>query len=762
MTLRALIIGDDCATSRAGGLNRYVDDLATALKGIGARPTPVVIGADPAATASAGSPAPRWPLPARVAAMRRAAARGARGADVVDAHFALYAVAPLLTTRLRRLPLVVHFHGPWADESTVGRGQRGAVVATKRALERIVYRRAEAVVALSAHFGQVAVERYGVDPSRVAVVPPGVDLARFRLGDRTAARTRFAVCDRSLVAVSVRRLDARMGLDVLVEAWGKVQSARPDAVLLIAGEGRERDRLEAARDRLNDPSGVRLLGAVTDDELTALYQAADVSVVPSRALEGFGLVTLESLACGTPPVVTDVGGLPDGVRGLDPSLVVPAEDAEALAGRILTAAAGAAPSRAACRAHAQTFAWNEVARRHVEIYRGAMGERPLRVAYIGHTASLSGAELALGRVLPSLQAVDARVILGEDGPLVDRLRRAGLSVEVLDMGERARSVRKASVVPRRLPLRAVVDTVRYSVRLARRLRRLRPDVVHTNSLKAALYGGVAGRLAGIPVVCHVHDRISPDYLPRPAVALVRLAARLLPATVIANSHATLTTLGRWPSRAVVVPNATITAPAAEAAGAPRGGDRPFTVGLVGRLTPWKGQDIFLRAFARAFPDGGARARIVGSALFGEEDWAASLAPMAADLGIGDRVDFVGFVDDMPAEYARLDVLVHASTIPEPFGQVVVEGLAAGLPVVAAGAGGPAEIVTDGIDGLLYPIGDVSALADRLRRLADDDDLRARLGAAGRSRAAAFAPPSVAAALEAVYRNVVIARRICAG
>jgi glycosyltransferase involved in cell wall biosynthesis len=94
--------------------------------------------------------------------------------------------------------------------------------------------------------------------------------------------------------------------------------------------------------------------------------------------------------------------------------------------------------------------------------------------------------------------------------------------------------------------------------------------------------------------------------------------------------------------------------------------------------------------------------------------------------------------------------VHASVIPEPFGQVVVEGMALGLPVVASGAGGPAEVITDGVDGLLYPPGDVSALASLLRKLADDPGLRRRLGDEGVSTAAKYAPDVIAAQVEAVY------------
>ena len=149
--------------------------------------------------------------------------------------------------------------------------------------------------------------------------------------------------------------------------------------------------------------------------------------------------------------------------------------------------------------------------------------------------------------------------------------------------------------------------------------------------------------------------------------------------------------------------------------------------MVGRLAPWKGQNVFFQAFAKAFPDGEEVAVLVGSALFGEDKYERQLRELVCDLGIEERVEFRGFRSEVFEELSTVDALVHASIIPEPFGQVIVEGMAAGLPVIAVRAGGPAEILVDGETGLLYPSGDVDALASLLRRLADDVELRSRLG-----------------------------------
>lgn len=750
--VRPLVLGAEWITSRAGGLNRYLAELVPALAQVGAAPEVVVIGPTPPHPMLHGVSDCEAPLPVRVCAVRHAAVRFGH-MDVVDAHFALYAFLPLMSSSLRRLPLVVHFQGPWADESRVSRGEGRIVTAVKRAVERAVYRRAEIVVVLSAAFGRLIVHRYGVDPSRVEVVPPGVDLDRFRPGDSTQARARLGVDRDAFVVVSVRRLDSRMGLDILLDAWAIAQAQQFDAVLLVAGAGRERAHLERRCATLPHPERVRFLGSVTEDELVALYQAADCSVVPTRALEGFGLVTLESAACGTPPIVTDVGGLPDGVVDLDASLVVPGDDEAALARRLLAAADGELPDRAVTRIHAEQFSWEVVARRHLELYDRARGRRPLSVAFIGHTAELSGGELALARLLPALTNVNARVLLAEDGPLVARLRGDGVRVEIVPMGEASRHLRRDRVRPGHIPVAAMVESIRAVWRLTHCLRSERPDVVHTNTLKAALYGGVAGRLAGVPVVWHLRDRIAIDYLPAPAIRLVRLAARVLPTAVIGNSDATLATL-KFGTKQRRIHDAVVPSPIPTAIDCPMRPDGiPFTVGSVGRLSPWKGQDLFLRAFASSFPTGDARARIVGSAMFGEDEWAEGLRRLAFRLGISERVDFVGFTSDVASEYARFDVFVHAAVIPEPFGQVVFEAMAAGLPVVVPDAGGPGELVMDDVDGLLYPMGDVEALASRLRHLASDGALRARLGEEGRRRIADFSPDKVAARVMEVYASV---------
>lgn len=740
--LKLLHLGMGWFPDEPGGLNRYFRGLVEELGAGGADVRAVVVGpaldAPPFVTAAAER---RDPLLRRVRAFAREAARAGGDADLVHAHFALYASAPVVLGRLRRKPLVVQFQGPWADEAISAGRASGAGAAVRRALERAVYRRARAHVTLSQAFRRVLVERYRVTPWNVSVIAPGVDLERYEPGDRRRAREGLGLDDSTFAAVAVRRLVPRMGLGVLLEAWAQLDGKR---VLFVAGDGPARVTLEEQAGRLGLGDQVRFLGRVDEEHLVELYRAADVAVVPTLELEGFGLVVLEALACGTPVVTTDAGSLPEVVAPLDESLVVPAGDAPALARRLRAPL----PASDACRAYAEQFTWTRAADRQREVYRSVLSpprDRPLRVVYVDHCAQLAGGEIALLRLLGALEGVDAHVILGEDGPFARKLTRAGISHEVLPfpLADLRRADAGAGGALRTLP---------YAFRLARRLRAYAPDVVHTNSLKAALYGGLAARLAGVPCVWHVRDRIATDYLPPRAVRLVRRAAKHLPAAVIANSHATLATLPPLAHSAVVASPV----PATEGRGARPAG--PLRVGIVGRIAPWKGQHVFLDAFARAFAKGDERAVVVGAPLFGEDEYAAELAQRADALGLDGRVEFTGFSDAPENELARLDVLVHASVVPEPFGLAVAEGLAAGIPVVAARAGGPAEMIEHDVDGLLYEPGDADALAAELLRLAGDDELRARIGATARERSGAFAPEAIAPRVRAVYDELLARRR----
>jgi glycosyltransferase involved in cell wall biosynthesis len=383
---------------------------------------------------------------------------------------------------------------------------------------------------------------------------------------------------------------------------------------------------------------------------------------------------------------------------------------------------------------------------------GNFGNRP-RLLFLDHTAALGGGEIALLRLL---QTIDRRryeliVVLFSDGPLAAKLRESGLECHVLPLSTDVIQTRKDGLgIGSLLRIGAVFSAAAFLIRLTLLIRRLNVRLVHTNSLKSDLLGGIAARLARRPVIWHVRDRISSDYLPPSVASTFRKLCRIIPTRVLTNSHATMRTLGDdLPPRFKVVHDGT-----AVPAEMPPLGDSP-RIGLVGRIAPWKGQDIFLRAAAllrEKFPH--AKFLIIGSALFKESQFDADLHKLATDLKLTDTVEFTGFRDNITEVMSSLTMLVHASTTGEPFGQVVIEAMALGRPVIATNGGGIPEIIENGRSGLLVPMGDSPSMADAISQLLSNPTQAAEMGKLGRQRVIdCFTIQRTAAQMEQVFAEM---------
>lgn len=373
---------------------------------------------------------------------------------------------------------------------------------------------------------------------------------------------------------------------------------------------------------------------------------------------------------------------------------------------------------------------------------------PRRVLFVDHTAKMGGGEFALLNLVKNLtrSRYEPVVVLFSDGPLAAKLKEAGIETHLLPLSGDVLQTRKDSLgLKTLLRVRDALSTLGHVRRLARFMKAHRIELVHTNSLKADVIGGLAARLARKPLVWHIRDRIDRDYLPVPVVHAFRGLCRVVPDRVIANSAATLETLhlnraGRTEAihsgidlgqRTQVVHDGMgwMTETGVGARKAP--GRR---IGLVGRISPWKGQDIFLRAAAqvhRRFPD--VRFQIIGSALFQEQEYEQRIRRLCTSLGLDDVVEFTGFRDKVSEAIEDLEILIHASTTGEPFGQVVIEGMAAAKPVVATAGGGVPEIVVDGVTGLLVPMGEVQPMARAISHLLESPELGRQMGVLGQQR-----------------------------
>jgi glycosyltransferase involved in cell wall biosynthesis len=358
-----------------------------------------------------------------------------------------------------------------------------------------------------------------------------------------------------------------------------------------------------------------------------------------------------------------------------------------------------------------------------------------RILFLDHTAALGGAELCLLDVAAHFRATSL-VALMEDGPLRGALERRGVRVTVLERGRSLQQVKRESRVPGLAAIGAVMGAAQEVARLQRDY-----DLVYANSQKAFVVACASAALAGRPVLWHLHDILDPQVFSRVNIGVDVFLANHVASRVIANSRATANALiarGGTRARIDVVYNGldALAADAAcsadlAAARASIGAGGAQLLGLFGRLAPWKGQDVAIRALALLGPDSNVELAIVGDALFGEESYAAELRALVSEKGLEHRVHFLGFRSDVPVLMRVVDVLIHTSVTPEPFGRVIVEGMLAERPVIATAGGGASEIVTPGVTAWQVPPNDPVALAEAISEVLRDPARARAVAAAGR-------------------------------
>jgi glycosyltransferase involved in cell wall biosynthesis len=316
--------------------------------------------------------------------------------------------------------------------------------------------------------------------------------------------------------------------------------------------------------------------------------------------------------------------------------------------------------------------------------------------------------------------------------------------------------RAAGGIRRRLAELAAIgrQALPGALRLLRVIRAERIDLVHLNDVLISNREGIlAARLAGVPCLSHVRAFET-------LTAFDRFLTRYVNAFVYISRaiQASHEAQGVPAERGRVIYNALdldeFRAGDRAAARAALGlGASEQAVGLIGRLVAWKGHTVFLSAMARlAQTHPRLRCLIVGDTEPTEPAYRQELEALAQRLGLAERVRFTGYQARIPELLPALDVLAHCSLKPEPFGRVIIEGMAAGVPVVGAAAGAVPEIITDGESGLLVPPGDVEALATAVGRLLDEPALAERVRQAARRRVQeAFSIQAHVRQVQDVYR-----------
>jgi len=367
-------IGNRWFPEAGGGLDRYLYDLAHTLADQGDRvnffclgnpqPSPPQLQAHSLGPAETGLVSRLWNI-------RRQVQQGLPPqTDVINPHFALnsWPIVDLLDR-----PVVAHFHGPWAMESQ-WEGSHPWVVACKHWVETQAFRQTSQFITLSHAFKKILHTHYRVPEQRIQVIPGGVDTQVFRpLASRAEARSALGWPQDRLILFTPRRLVRRMGLAQLIAAVGRLP--QPDLWLGIAGRGPLTGELTQQIAELGLENRVKLLGFLSEADLVRAYQAADLTVVPSQALEGFGLVLVESLACGTPALATPVGAMPEVLQPFSPDLIASGSDSRALAELLAALLSGQVPlpRGQACRDYAQTnFAWPVISHQVRQVFHAVL------------------------------------------------------------------------------------------------------------------------------------------------------------------------------------------------------------------------------------------------------------------------------------------------------------------------------------------------------------------------------------------------------
>jgi glycosyltransferase involved in cell wall biosynthesis len=290
--------------------------------------------------------------------------------DVILAHDTVFALAAMLAAPQKPLAFVFHASGFLESKQRRSRGLPPIEWLRALALEPVLYhferlavRRSPRILVLSEFSRQIVRTVDSSADSRVEVVGGGVDIEAFTpADDRAALRAAAGIASGEVVLITARRLVSRMGVETLLDAFSQLRAHRNDLRLFVIGIGEMRGQLERQRDRLGLNGAVSFLGKVPDADLLNWYRVADLFVLPTIAYEGFGMVTAEALACGTPVVATPVGASGEILEPLDPSLIAETASVDSLADAIeVTLGRIDDGFRADCRNYAErNLAWDTV------------------------------------------------------------------------------------------------------------------------------------------------------------------------------------------------------------------------------------------------------------------------------------------------------------------------------------------------------------------------------------------------------------------
>ncbi len=355
----------------------------------------------------------------------------------------------------------------------------------------------------------------------------------------------------------------------------------------------------------------------------------------------------------------------------------------------------------------------------------------MKILFLDQSGNLGGAELCLIDIAKNYRD-NCLVGLFADGTFPHLLQQHDIPVQVLT--DRSIQVRKESGLVKGLSsLGKLAPLISKVVQLSSDY-----DLIYANTQKALVVGALASAIARRPLVYHLHDILSTDHFSRINLRIAVTLANRFASLVIANSLATESAFiaaGGRPGITKVIYNGfesnlyKINDSALDELKENLGVKGKFLIGHFSRLSPWKGQHILIESLKDCPED--VTVILVGDALFGEQDYVRNLHQKVAELGLENRVKFLGFRSDIVPLMTACDLIVHSSTAPEPFGRVIVEAMLCGKPVIAAKAGGAVELVETNKTGWLVSPGDPIELANAIANCRQQPQLAATIASQAR-------------------------------
>jgi len=692
---------------------------------------------------------------------------------------------------------VLHSHGAYFTNAFIGPlaricGLRSVIKASladddlsdlKQSLvgrvHRFMLRRVDACVAISKDL----VEEFrtgGIAPYKTHHIPNGVDTRHFApttTGERQTCRSALNLPPMLPLVLYVGVLDQRKNILWLAREWIANDAFGTGALLVAVGPRAREDqdgaiRAELAQLACEHPSHFALRDHQV--EIRTYYHAADLLILPSEK-EGLPNAVLEAMSCGLPCVAARTSGSTELVaEGETGHTFSPGDLAQLRSALHLALGANAAALGARARRLAEDrYAIDLIADRYQMLY-GRLHQEPKRILYVENGIGYGGAIICLRHLVRNLNRdrYEPMVItgLGDEKyqDIAAEARWKHIPDRRLDVSAMRRKL-QASQWPDALPvlrwllnqgLARLDDLANFLPSFLLTLwaaLRFRPALIHANNEPLCNRAAVlAGKLLRVPVVSHVRGD-------QQGSAMMHSFYRL-PDYFIAVSRWVSDSIGRIGVPAgrrtyiydgIELDKLNLQADGGafrRAHGLPQDA---FVVGLVGLLIPWKGQRLFLEAAQRlttALPD--AVFAVVGGTPEEFRYFEDELRGCVQAAGLTDRVVFTGHVRDMAAVYKGLDVVLSASTSPEPLGTMIIEAMTMARPIVAPDHGGAVEMIEDGRTGVLFKAGDAADLATKIERLYRQRELGTELGRAARAQALrVFEVREHARQVEAVYDHV---------